>query len=119
MRAKKNTFVVDEEKYVEILKMEGMLSDNQGLEDITRNGYEFRFHLYKDDIFEYNLKDEIYKERFLSRTMPKKKNYVETKPVDRAKFEKQHLIGLTKATSIFKVNTDILGNEYRITKEKF
>ena len=119
MRAVKNGFVVDENKYVEILKMEGLLGDNQEYDNLKDNGYEFRFHLYKDDIVEYTLNGENYKERFLSRTMPKQKNYIETKPVDSAKFEKRHLIGLTKATNILKINTDILGNEYRILKEKF
>ena len=51
--------------------------------------------------------------------MPKVRNYIETKPVDVAKFEKQHLVGLSKTTSIRKITTDILGNRYYVDKMKF
>ena len=65
--------------------------------------------------------------------MPNKKNYVELKPYDKAKFDgNQELItifgnvakggqclkGLNKSDiSIFKVKTDVLGNKHFIKKE--
>ena len=71
--------------------------------------------------------------RFLSRTMPNQKNYVELKPYDKAKFDgNQELMtifgnvakggqcmkGLNKSDiSIFKVKTDVLGNKHFIKKE--
>ena len=77
---------------------------------------------YKENIIEYEKGGEVYKERFLSRTMPAKCNYIETKPIDAGKFpkqKKQNLVGLSKTTSVKKIITDILGNEKVIEKERF
>ena len=52
-------------------------------------------------------------------TMPKVKNYIETKPISAALYEKRNPIGLTNATNICKIYTDVLGNETKIYKEKF
>ena len=87
--------------------------------DLESEGYEFRLSFYENDIIQYEKDGDIYKERFLSRTMPKKKNYIETKPVVAAKYLKpRNLIGLTKAGNIGKIYTDILGNEKIVYKEK-
>lgn len=51
--------------------------------------------------------------------MPKVKNYIETKPISAALYEKRNPIGLTNATNICKIYTDVLGNETKIYKEKF
>lgn len=51
--------------------------------------------------------------------MPAVRNYIETKPVDAPKFEKQHLIGLSKTKMVKKIRTDILGNCYECEKEEF
>ena len=51
--------------------------------------------------------------------MPAQRNYIETKPVDRAKFNRQNLVGLGKTMSIKKVHVDILGNQYITEKETF
>ena len=51
--------------------------------------------------------------------MPKQRNYIETKPVNRAKFDKQNLIGLGKTKKIRKIRTDILGNTYACEHENF
>ena len=51
--------------------------------------------------------------------MPKTRNYIETKPIMKAKYEKQHLVGLGKTTSIRKYRMDILGNYYPCEKEAF
>ena len=51
--------------------------------------------------------------------MPNARNYIETKPVDRAKFDKRNLIGLGKTKKIRKIRTDILGNTYVCEQENF
>ena len=81
--------------------------------------FEYLFSLYKNDYIEYELKGKVYVERFLSRTMPQKANYIETKPIECENYEKRHPVGLKKAISIKKIRTDILGNRYYAQKEKF
>lgn len=65
------TYKISQEKYNDIKKKEGVDSDS-----------EFKFTLYKNDLL--LVKDTETKEqqlfRFLSRTMPKQKHYVELKP---------------------------------------
>ena len=96
-----------------------MINPGQNRHDLERNGYEFRLSFYKNDIIEYEKEGILYKERFLSRTLPKQPNYIETKPIDKAKFEKRNLVGLGKTTVIKKYCIDILGNEYVKEKEHF
>ena len=87
--------------------------------DLEALGFEFQLSFYKNDIIEYEKDGEIVRERFLSRTMPKVKNYIETKPIDRAKYEKQKLVGLSKTKMIRKYRMDILGNYYMCSRENF
>ena len=70
---------------------------------------------------EYEKNGEIKTERFLSRTKPKQKNYIETKPIDAPKLKnrERNLVGLAKSKSIKKIRVDILGNRYYASKEKF
>lgn len=112
-------FVIDEDKYADALVQEKMIKEGQNRKDLKGLGYEFRLSFYKNDIIEYEKDGEIYIERFLSRTMPKARNYIETKPIDAPKFEKQNLVGLSNTKSIRKITTDILGNRYYIQNEKF
>ena len=117
-------YSITTEKYYEIKEKEGVSEQA-----------EFKFTLYKNDLLLIkdvkNNEEQIF--RFLSRTMPNKKNYVELKPYDKAKFDgNQELItifgnvakggqclkGLNKSDiSIFKVKTDVLGNKHFIKKE--
>ena len=96
---------------------------------------EFKFTLYKNDLL--LVKDTETKEqqlfRFLSRTLPKQKHYVELKPYDKQKFEGGEALikvlgnvansgqckkGLGKSNiSIYKVRTDVLGNQHIIKNE--
>ena len=112
------------DKYNEIKEKEGVSKQS-----------EFKFTLYKNDLLlikdTKNNEKQIF--RFLSRTMPNQKNYVELKPYDKAKFDgNQELMtifgnvakggqcmkGLNKSDiSIFKVKTDVLGNKHFIKKE--
>lgn len=117
-------YKISQEKYNDIKKKEGVDSDS-----------EFKFTLYKNDLL--LIKDTETKEqqlfRFLSRTMPNVKHYVELKPYDKQKFEGneplinilgtvakggQCLKGLSKTNiSIYKVRTDVLGNQHIIKNE--
>ena len=55
--------------------------------------------------------------------MPKKKNYIETKPIYRDKFDNdkggRKVVGLAKTNHIRKYRIDILGNRYSCEQEKF
>lgn len=115
------TYKISQEKYNAIKKKEGVDSDS-----------EFKFTLYKNDLL--LIKDTGTKEqqlfRFLSRSMPNKKHYVELKPYSKDKFEKNESLieilgpadksgrcikGLAKSNiSIYKVRTDVLGNQHII-----
>ena len=118
------TYKISQEKYNDIKKKEGVDSDS-----------EFKFTLYKNDLL--LVKDTETKEqqlfRFLSRTLPKQKHYVELKPYDKQKFEGGEALikvlgnvansgqckkGLGKSNiSIYKVRTDVLGNQHIIKNE--
>lgn len=117
-------YSINPEKYYKIKEREGVSEQS-----------EFKFTLYKNDLLlvRDTKTNEQQTFRFLSRTMPNKKHYVELKPYDKAKFEGnqplmtllgnvanggQCLKGLNKADiSIYKVQTDILGNKRFIKKE--
>ena len=111
--------MIDEEAYAKILLAEKMLTNGENRLDLLSHGWEFCLTFYRENIIEYEKGGEVYKERFLSRTMPAKCNYIETKPIDAGKFPKQNLVGLSKTTSVKKIITDILGNEKVIEKERF
>ena len=118
------TYKISQEKYNVIKKKEGVDSDS-----------EFKFTLYKNDLL--LIKDTETKEqqlfRFLSRTKPNVKHYVELKPYDKQKFEgNESLINVLGAVakggqcqkginkpniSIYKVRTDVLGNQHIIKNE--
>ncbi len=110
--------VIDEKAYTRILQQEGMLQEGQSRADLEKLGYEFRLSFYRNNIIQYEKGGEIFTERFQSRTKSDR-NYIETKPVDRANFNKQNQVGLSKTTSIKKVYVDILGNQCIIEKETF
>lgn len=119
LKFEKGKYVISEEAYNQILVQEKMMSVLDTRLDLERLGYEFCFSLYKNDFIEYEKDGKYFTERFLSRTNPKAKNYIETKPIAAAKYEKQRLVGLSKTKSIKKIYVDILGNRYYCKKEKF
>lgn len=113
-------YVIDEDAYANILMNEKMLKQGQKREDLEKLGFEFIFSFYKNDIIEYEKNGKIFKERFLSRTKPNSRNYIETKPIDRAKYEEgRHQVGLGETKTIKKYRMDILGNYYLCEKEEF
>ena len=117
----KGEYFIDSKRYLQILREEGVLTEQHTLDDLAAIGMEFQFSLYENDYLEYEKNGEIKTERFLSRTMPKQKNYIETKSIDAPKFKnkKQNLVGLAKSKSIKKIRVDILGKRYYASKEKF
>lgn len=119
VKCEQGKYVIDEEAYANILLAEKMIKKGQTRADLETLGYEFCLSFYKNDIIEYEKDGEIIKERFLSRTMPKVRNYIETKPVDRSKFEKRHPVGLGNTKHIRKYRMDILGNWFACNREPF
>lgn len=121
VKCENGKYILDEDAYTTILIKERMIEKGQCRNDLVGLGYEFCFSLFKNDIVMYEKNGEEYTERFLSRTMPNDRNYIETKPVEKAKFtdKKQNLVGLSKTRKIEKIRVDILGNRYQCTKEGF
>ena len=116
----KDGYKIDEDAYTKVLMQDKVIAPGQNREDLAGLGYVYQFSLFKNDIIVYEKDGELYKERFLSRTMPKQFNYIETKPLDAKRFEgkDRNLVGLSKTTHIHKINTDVLGNEYVVYQEK-
>ena len=106
-------YYIDEKKYNELLIKEGAELDRINTDIV------FKFSLYKNDLIQYEKKGKIYIERFLSRTKPKDRGYIETYPINKAKFDKQNQIGVSKSAFINKINLDELGNQYKSVGEKF
>ena len=111
--------VIDEEAYARILLDEKMIKKGQTRDDLEKLGFTFKLSFYKNDIIEYEKDGTIFRERFLSRTKPKQRNCIETKPIEREKFEERKKVGLAKTQRIVKYRMDILGNYYLCEKEKF
>lgn len=112
-------YVIDEAVYAQTLVKEKMLKQGQMREDLNALGFTFKFSFYRNDIIEYEKDGEMYKERFLSRTMPNVRNYIEIKPISKDQYEKRKLVGLGKTKKIKKYRTDILGNLYLCEQEEF
>lgn len=119
LKVQSGSYIVDEAAYCQTLLQEKMIKEGMGRSDLETLGYEYQFSLYKNELIEYEKNGEIYVERFLSRTMPQQRNYIETKPVDAPEFQKRNLVGLGKTKSIRKIRVDILGKRYYAGKEKF
>lgn len=120
LKFEKGHFVIDEEAYRKILVNEKMISNSQSRLDLKSLGYCFVFSFYKNEIINYEKDGVYYTERFLSRTMPKARNYIETKPLNAPKFpDKGPKVGLSKTKSVKKIRLDILGNQFVCSQEKF
>ena len=119
MKFEKGRYILNEEAYQRALVSEKLIGALQNRFDLEELGYRFVLSFYRNEIIEYEKDGEYYTERFLSRTMPKQKNYIETKPMDAPKFAKQHLVGLQKTKSVKKIRLDILGNRFYCSQEKF
>lgn len=122
IKFEKGKNVIDEDAYATILKNEKMIKQGQTRADLEKLGYTFKLSFYKNDIIEYEKDGEIFVERLVSRTK-KNKNYIETKPIHKDKFDDKKdgrkILGITKTNRIRKYRTDILGNWYPCEEEKF
>lgn len=120
IKCENGCYMIDEEAYANILINEKMIEQGQNRGDLDRLGYEFLLTFYRNDIIEYEKKGQIFRERFQSRTKADK-NYIETKPINRPKYENtdQNRVGLAKTKMVVKYRMDILGNYYICKKEKF
>lgn len=123
IKFEKGRNVIDEEAYARILVNEKMIQPGQSRADLENLGFKFKLSFYKNDIIEYEKDGKIYIERLVSRTKPKQRNCIETKPIDRDKHENskdgRKTIGLSKTKLVKKIRTDILGNKYSCSEEKF
>lgn len=111
--------VISEEAYANALIQEKLIKPGQSRADLDELGYEFRLSFYKDEFINYEKSGKYYIERFLSRTMPNDRNYIEVKPIFASKYPQRALIGLSKTSFVRKIRVDILGNRYECAKEKF
>lgn len=112
-------YCIDKDAYRKALIGEKLISNAGDITDLEGLGYQFLLSFYKNDIIQYEKNGTYYTERFLSRTKPDSRNYIETKPIDAPKFEKRNLVGLSKTKSVKKIRTDILGNQYICSQENF
>ncbi len=113
--------VIDEDAYSKILINEKVISEGQNRLSLIELGYEFKMSFYRDEIIQFEKNGIVRTERFLSRTMPNVRNYIEVKPINKSNFDNRSegVIGLSKTTSIKKIRVDILGNRYLCEKEEF
>ena len=114
-------YILDMDRYKAELVREKVVDKPGDFDLRLNNDLLFKFSLYKNDLITFGENKECAGEyRFLSRSMPKAQNYIEVKPINKARFEKQMLIGVGKNVMFFKkINTDILGNKHYISQETF
>ena len=120
----KNKYEIIEAQYNNILKKGGVILDNQTINDIKKNGFVFKFSLYKNDYISYydekTNRENVY--RFLS--SGRRKSVIEVYPIEKAKFTKEQdgtdrlRPSLLNVKNLKKINKDILGNRYYIDHEK-
>lgn len=116
---------IDFEKYQQVLKSEDIHLTIEEIKGLIENNeqpqqYDFCFSLYKNDIIQWSENDIVYQYRFLSRNLSSK-NRIEVKPISKSKYsnQAQGLKTLKKDLKrIEKVNVDILGYQYVISREK-
>lgn len=113
----KGVYILPMDRYTQLLRKEGVLKIDANFDDIQESGYEFIYSFYKNNIIELVKEDKSEIHRFLSKNH-NAKNYFEIKGIT-GKFEKQTFIGISKdVRKVYKYNVDILGNMYKIEKEK-
>lgn len=114
----KGKYMLDDDAYNRVLQEEKLIDSTQTHKDLEARGFEYRLSFYKNDLISYEKNGEIYERRFISRTMPQKRNYIEIKSVDGKELDKR-TDGLSKAMNVTKIQTDILGNKFYVKREKF
>lgn len=111
--------VIEDETYTRILRDEKVLLDTQTVADLDRLGFSYQMSFYENDIILFEKDGSMCERRFLSRASLDRRNYIELKPIEKDKYEKRRFVSLAKTKKIVKINTDILGNKFYVTQEKF
>ena len=110
---------IDDKTYTRILRDEKVIDDTKTVADLEDLGYRYMMSFYENDIIQFEKDGRMCEDRFLSRANLDRRNYIELKPINRDKYEKRRFVSLAKTKKIVKVNTDILGNRFYVTQEKF
>lgn len=122
LRYENGNYVLNIDDYISEMVREQVIEKPEEYDSKIGKDIVFKFSLYKNDLLIMGEnKDDSIEYRFLSRTMPNTKNYIEVKPVDKSKFEvPQKLLGITKKIKYMKkINTNILGDKHYISNEQF
>ncbi|MGF7127030.1 CRISPR-associated endonuclease Csn1 [Natronobacillus azotifigens] len=83
------------------------------------DSYTFQLSLYKNDRFSYEKNGEVFERVFRGDNNPRQ-NKIEVDFVNRKKQEqKEGFLAPSTIQRIYKYNVDVLGNTYKIEKEKF
>ncbi len=108
--------VIDMNAYNDLLDENGVIINND-------SSWEFMLSFYDNDYIKYEKEDKngkivSFKERHHSLNRP---NIIETKPIERSKFEDkaQNFATITNAINVQKIVTNILGDRTYISKENF
>ena len=110
---------IDDKTYTRILRDEKVIDDTKTVADLEGLGYRYMMSFYENDIIQFEKDGRMYEDRFLSRANLDRRNYIELKPINKDKYERRRFVSLAKTKKIVKVNTDILGNRFYVTQEKF
>lgn len=96
-----------------------MISDDQTIEDLEKQGFKFKLTFYKNDIIKYEKDGRIYVERFLSRNLSAR-NRIEIKPINAEKFDKpQVFVGLSNTKMVKKSELTFLEIIMSVNKKNF
>lgn len=96
-----------------------MISDDQTIEDLEKQGFKFKLTFYKNDIIKYEKNGRIYVERFHSRNLTAR-NYIEIKPINAEKFDKPQVrVGLSKTKMVKKSELTFLEIIMSVNKKNF
>ena len=125
---------ISEERYLEFLRNENILNENQGLEDIKETHYEFRFSLYAGDsfkmvnayeqneslelIFQSKMQDRKDTIKFKIRDQKYKDLVKNIKYGDEEKIIEEDKRTLKNVTKLVKINKDVKGNSHYAAYER-
>jgi len=109
-KQKGNQFVLDMDKYMEEKMKEYKLIDKS---------YEFQYSLYKNDLFSFEKNGKVFYRIFRGDNNPRQ-NIIEVDYIFKKKEErKEGFLSPSTIKNVIKYNVDVLGNTYKIEKEKF
>lgn len=115
----KGQYTLNLQSYFATIKRELKLENINSFEDIEKAGHEFRFSLYKNDKFVLgkSTDDKIETKLFVAKNK-KEKNHFQYKNIDN-KTNEMSMTAKQTDNLFYKINTDVLGYDHKIFKEKF